>query len=104
MASERRLTVEAGLTLFGSHVLITTFVMPWLAEWMPELALDKTDGVAVPSFSSLRFTIVGGNITDPGLWVYLGLVWLCFSGWVYLRQDTLREWGQELLTDSDITV
>lgn len=98
MPSERQLTVEAALAVVGPHLLITNFVMPWL----PALALDETDPVAVPSLSSLRVTLVGGDLTDPGLWVYLGLIWLCFSGWVYLRQNALRKWGQKLLADSDL--
>lgn len=102
MTSERRLTVETALAILVPHLLIINFVLPWLAQWMPALALEETDTVMIPSFSSLRMTPVGLDYTDPGLWVYLGLVWLCFGGWVYLRQDALRNWGQQLLADSKL--
>lgn len=102
MPSERRLTVETALAILGPHLLITNFVIPWLAQWMPALALNETDTVAVPSFRSLRVTLIGVDLTDPGLWVYLALVWLCFGGWVYLRRDALREWGQQLLANSKL--
>lgn len=104
MPSERRLTVETALAVLLPHLVVVNVVLPWLAQWMPALALDETDTVAVPSFSSLGFTLVGSDLGDPGLWVYLGLLWLCFGGWVYLRQDALREWGRELVAESDLDV
>ncbi|MDS0475742.1 hypothetical protein [Natrinema sp. 1APR25-10V2] len=104
MSSDRRLTVETALAVVGPHLLITNVVLPWLAQWWPALALNETDTVAVPSLSSLRLTPVGSDLTDPGLWLYLGLLWLCFGGWVALRRDALREWGQEFLAASDLDV
>lgn len=104
MPSDRRLTVETALAVVGPHLLITNVVLPWLAQWWPALALDETDTVAVPSLSSLRVTVVGSDLTDPGLWVYVALLWLCFGGWVSLRRTALREWGQDLRADSDLDV
>jgi len=100
--SERRLTVETALAILVPHVLVVEFVIPWVAGYVPALALDETDTVAVPSFSSFRMTLVGSDFSDPGLWLYLGLVWLCFGGWVYLRRNALRDWGRELLSESDL--
>lgn len=100
MASERRLTVETALAVVVPHLLAVN-VNLWLARRVPALALDETETVYVPSFSSLRMTPVGAALTSPGLWVYLRLVWLCFGGWVYLRRDSLRAWGRELLADSN---
>ena len=104
MVSERQLTVETALALLGPHLLIINFVMPWLAQWVPALALNETDTVAMPSFSALRVHFVGVDLTDPGLWVYLALLWSWFGVWVYFRQDELRTWGQHLMADSNLDI
>lgn len=102
MPSRRQLTVEAALAIVGPHLVITNVVVPWLAEWMPVLALNETESVMMPSTRSLRVRPIGADLADPGLWVYLVLLWLCFGGWVFLRRTALREWGQELLADTDL--
>lgn len=100
MIAERQLTVETALALLGPHFLIINVVIPWVAQWVPALALNETETVAMPSFSSLRVYLIGNDLTDPGLWLYLGLLWLCFGIWGYFRREALRDWGQELIADS----
>lgn len=102
MASRRRLKIETGLAVVVPHLFIANVVMPSLAQRVPVLRLDNTDPTVVPSFTSLRVRPVGGDLTNPGLWVYLILVGVCFGVWAYLRRNALREWGNELLTESEI--
>jgi hypothetical protein len=102
MPSERRLKLETALAVVGPHLLIVNFVMPWLAERLPLLAVRETEPTVAPSLRSFRLTPVSGDLADPGLWTYLLLVGLCFGVWVYFRRAALREWGQEILDDSGL--
>lgn len=104
MASERQLTVETALAILVPHFLLIKFVMPFLAQFIPALALNETDSVAVPSFRGLGVHFVGVDLSDPGFWVYLALLWLCFGVWVYFRREELRSWGEDLMTESNLDV
>lgn len=75
MIAERQLTVETALALLGPHFLIINVVIPWVAQWVPALALNETETVAMPSFSSLRVYLIGMTLQIPAC----GYIW-GFSG------------------------
>lgn len=102
MPSHRRLKIETVLAVVVPHLFLVNIVMPQLAQWMPTLALADANSAVVPSVSKLRLIPVGADLTNPGLWVYLLLLWLCFGVWAYLRRKALHKWGEQLFTDSKL--